>query len=92
MDEPSIIWTDYMQHRLELRDFDRAVVERIVRYSAERYIDMATGRSVAIGRHDKRLVLVPYEHSGNTLTPVTVHATSRKQITFRVKMGRFRNE
>ncbi len=92
MDETRIVWTDYMQYRLELRGFDRAAVEEVVRYSMERYVDTATGRSVAVGRDGKRLVLVPYERSGDTLTLITVHAVSRQQITFRIKTGRFRNE
>jgi hypothetical protein len=92
MDEAQIIWTDYMRYRLSLRGFDIAKVEQILRYSEERYIDATTRRLVAVGRHDRRLVMIPYEHEGNTLTPVTIHVTSRQQINFRVKSGRFRNE
>ena len=29
--------------------------------STERYYDTATLRTVAVGKHDKRLVLVPYD-------------------------------
>jgi len=78
-----------MEHRLELRGFDRALVERIVRYSAERYLDTATGRLVAVGRHGKALVMIPYEAEGNVVTPVTVHATSRSQVNARMESGRF---
>jgi len=92
MDETEIVWTDYMKYRLGLRGFDLATVEHIVRYSTERYIDTVTGRFVAVGRHDKRLVMIPYEREGDALRPVTIHATSRQQINFRVKSGRFRNE
>lgn len=92
MGETSIVWSDYMHHRLQMRGFDLETVEHIVRYSVERYVDTVTGRFVAVGRHDKHLILVPYKRSGNILTPVTVHATSRQQINFRVKTGRFTNE
>ena len=92
MDETRILWSDYMRYRLGLRGFDLAVVEHIVRYSVERYRDTVTGRLVAVGRHDERVVVIPYESSGEALTPVTVHVTSRQQINFRVKSGRFTNE
>ena len=92
MDEARIIWSDYMRYRLDLRNFDLAVLEHIVRYSAERYRDTVTGRLVAVGRHDERLVVIPYESKGEALAPVTVHVTSRQQINFRVKSGRFTNE
>ena len=92
MDETEVFWSDYMQYRLRLRGFNLATVERIVRYSGERYRDTVTGRLVAVGRHDERLIVIPYERSGETLTPVTVHVTNRQQINFRVKSGRFANE
>ena len=92
MDTPTeIVWTDYMRHRARLRGFDLAKIERIVRYSAERYFDTATGRTVAVGRHDDTLVVVPYEADARTLTPITVHVTTRQQISFWVKTGRFTN-
>ncbi len=92
MDEARIQWTEYMMYRVRLRGFDLAKVEQIMRYSSERYLDTATNRLVVVGRHDERLVMVLYERVGDTLTPVTIHATSRQQINFRVKSGRFRNE
>ena len=49
-------------------------------------------RVVAIGRHEKLFVMIPYELKGRTLTPVTIHATSRQQINSRIKSGRFKNE
>lgn len=47
-----IIWTDYMRYRAKLRGFDIAKIEHIMRYSSERYVDTATGRTVVVGRHD----------------------------------------
>jgi hypothetical protein len=93
MDTPlEIVWTDYLQHRVRLRGFDLARIEQIVRYSAERYFDTATGRVVAVGRHDDTLIVIPYEADAGTLTPITVHATTRQQISFRLKTGRYTNE
>lgn len=92
MDEATIQWTEYMMYRVRLRGFDVAKVEQIMRYSGERCLDTATNRLAVVGRHDERLVMVLYEQVGDTLTPVTIHATSRQQINFRVKSGRFRNE
>lgn len=92
MDKAQITWTEYMKYRLSMRGFDLAKVEHILRYSSERYFDTATGRQVVVGRHDQLLVMIPYESEENTLTPVTIHVTSRQQINFRVKSGRFRNE
>lgn len=92
MDETTIVWTDYMRYRIGLRGFDLLVIERIVRHSAERYVDVATGRYVVVGRHGRRLVMIPYERESQTVTPVTIHATSREQVKSRVKSGRFRHE
>ena len=92
MEEATIVWTDYMKYRLKLRSYDLATVEQILRYSSERYVDTVTGRMVAIGKHVKLLVMIPYERKGSTLAPVTVHATNRQQINSRLKSGRLRNE
>lgn len=84
-----IIWTEYMRYRVELRGFDLAKVEEIVRFSAERYVDRVTGREIVVGRHDESLVVIPYETSGEDITPVTVHRTPRQQVSSRVKSGRY---
>jgi hypothetical protein len=34
-----IIWTDYLRYRAELRGFDLAEIERIMRFGEERYFD-----------------------------------------------------
>ena len=85
-----VIWTDYLKHRARLRGFDLTTIEQIVRFSEERYFDTTTQRRVAIGRHGSLLVLVAYEQEGEALTPITRHATTRQQITFRLRTGRFR--
>ncbi len=36
-------------------------------YSAERYFDTETNRLIAVGRHDERLIMVPYEAYGDTI-------------------------
>lgn len=76
-----------------LRGFDLSKIEEILKFSEERYFDVATHRMVAVGRHDKLLVMVPYDETedetGDIITPVTVHATNRQQIKFRLISGRF---
>ena len=56
-----IVWTDYLKYRAELRGFDLLVVEKILRFSEERYYDTGTGRRVVVGRHGGLLVTIPYE-------------------------------
>ena len=92
MAETQIVWTDYMIYRTKLRGFDLDKVEHILRYSTERYGDSATGRHIVVGSHEKSLVIIPYELEGNIMTPVTIHVTSRQQVNFRLKSGRFGNE
>ncbi len=87
-----ILWTDYMKYRARLRGFDLAKIEQIVRYSGERYVDTVTGRLVAVGRMDDLLVIIPCDTGQDSITPVTIHATTRQQINFRLKTGRFINE
>jgi len=87
-----VIWTEYMKYRARTRDFDLPTIEQIVRSSEERYFDTVTQRLVAIGRHGHRLVMVPYDRTGDTLTPVTIHATSRQQVNSRLRSGRFAHD
>ena len=87
-----VIWTDYVKYRARLRGFDLAKIEHIVRYSSERYSDTVTGRLIAVGRIDDLLVIIPYDTDQGSITPVTIHATTRQQINFRLKTGRFVNE
>lgn len=81
-----------MQYRAKLRGFNLEKLEQIAHHSTERYYDTETGRAVMIGRYGKKLVILPYELDGDVLTPVTVHITTRQQINFRLKAGRFINE
>ncbi len=87
----SIVWTDYVRYRAELRGFEIQEIEGIVRYTSERYFDTRTLRKIAVGRHDSRLVMIPYEENKQEMIPVTIHATSRQQINFRLKTGRFKH-
>jgi len=84
-----IIWTGYMKHRAGLRGFEFSKIENILRHSAEKYLDTATQRLIIVGKHDDILVIIPYEQHGNEITPITIHATTRQQIKFRLKTGRF---
>ena len=88
----TIVWTDYMRYRAMLRGFDLAKIESIVRYSSERYVDSATGRLIAVGRHNDVLVLVPYEAEEGVITPITIHVATRGQIRLRLSTGRFTHE
>ena len=81
-----------MKYRTKTRGFDTDTIEHILTSSGERYYDTSTLRMVAIGKHDTRLVLIPYEKDNGDIVPVTIHATTRKQINFRIKTGRFVNE
>ena len=88
----SIVWTEYLQYRAALRGFELAKLEQIIRHSSERYFDSETSRIIVVGRHDKLLVMIPYEINNDSITPVTVHTTTRQQIRFRLQTGRFSHE
>jgi hypothetical protein len=87
-----IIWTDYFKYRVELRGFNLSNVEEILRYSTERYYDTATERLVVVGKDASILIIIPHEMNENEITPITIHATSRQQINYRIKSGRYENE
>lgn len=84
-----VVWTAYLKHRARLRDFDLAEIERIVRFSEERYFDVITQRTVVIGRDRKQLLLVAYEQKQETMIPIIVHVTTRQQVMFRLRRGRY---
>ena len=84
-----VIWTDYLRHRAHTRGFDLALIEQLLRFASERYFDTVTRRWVVIGRHGPRLVMVLYDQEQDAITPVTMHVTTRQQITFRLRTGRF---
>ena len=87
----AVIWTDYLKFRAAMRGYELATIEKIVSGAEERYLDTVTLRTVAIGRHGPTLVLVPYEVGELGLTPITIHATSRQQVNFRLKTGSYAN-
>jgi len=86
------VFTNYFKFRAELRGFDLIKAENIIRYSQERYVDIEIQRVVVVGEHGNSLVMIPYEESEMEITPVTIHATSRQQIKFRLNTGRFTYE
>ncbi len=88
----SIIWSEYIEYRLKLRKFNKILVEKILRFSEERYFDKDTNRFVAIGKDENRLLLIPYEKNEKAYIPITIHAISRQQINYRIKIGRFKYE
>jgi len=75
---PEIIWTSYLQYRATQRSFKLDLIENILRFSSERYYDVETGRSIVVGKHNKQLVLIPYEQNHNVITPITIHAITRQ--------------
>ena len=88
-----ISWTDYFRYRVKLRGFNLSNVEEIIKYSTERYYDTATERLVVVGKDANVLVMIPHEiDKKDIITPITIHATTRQQINYRVKSGRFDNE
>ena len=89
MEKIRIVWTDYIIYRANLRGYDLEKIEKIIRYSDERYFDAATNRLIVIGRHNGRIVMIPYERNEDTVTPITIHVITRKQINYRLKSGRF---
>jgi len=86
------IFSDYVKRKAQLREFDLTKIEQILRYSEERYFDTVTHRMIAVGKHDNRLVMIPYEKSVDSIMPVTIHAPTRQQLKFRLKTGRFIHE
>ena len=92
MSKKELLLSDYFQYRCRQRGFDVAEAETIVRFSSERYLDVETRRKVVIGRHKGQLVMIPYEETAHSLKPVTIHVTDRRQIRFRLNMGRLIHE
>ena len=63
-EESVIVWTDYMKYRAKFRGYELAKVEDILRHSGEKYFDTATQRLVVVGKHNDKLVPIPYEKHG----------------------------
>ena len=89
LSDAQVIWTDYLRYRARTRGFGLALIEQLLRFASECYFDTVTRRWVVIGRHGPWLVMVPYDQEQNFITPVTIHVTTRQQITFRLRTGRF---
>jgi len=87
-----INWTDYVKYRAALRGFELETLEVIIRHSTERYFDTETERHVVVGRHNLKLVMIPYDIENDTMIPVTVHTITRQQIRFRLNTRRFIHE
>ena len=78
-----------IKKEMERQEIPIDKIEDIVRFSAERYFDTETERLIAVGKHEKTLVIIPYEIIGDAIQPITIHATTRQQIKFRLQTGRF---
>ncbi len=92
LEKPEIVWSEYFKYRAKLRGFSLTKIEKILRYSKEKYFDIITQRRIVIGKHDKSLVMIPYEKTANSVIPITIHKTTRQQMNLRLKSGRFRYE
>jgi hypothetical protein len=79
---PEIIWTAYLRYRSIRRGFDLDLIKNILQFSSERYYDTETGRAIVVGKHAEQLVLIPYEQTESTITPITIHATTRQKNRF----------
>jgi tmRNA-binding protein len=77
---------------MNMRGYRKNKIEHIIRFSTERYFDTETRRFVIIGKHGIKDVLIPYDKKGTTIIPVTIHATTRQQIRFRILSGRLEHE
>ncbi len=86
-----IIWTEYLRYKATVREFRLSEIEKVLRYSTERYFDTVTHRFVVVGKCDDELVMIPFEREGNEVTPITVHVITRQQIRHRQLTGRFEN-
>lgn len=67
-------------------------IETIIKSSTERYSDTLIVSRFVVGCYDDRLGLIPCETDENYITPVTIHVTTRQQINFRIRTGRFTHE
>ena len=83
------IWSDYIRYKIKIRNFDLTKIDKILKSTSERYFDTLTRRLIAIGKHDNILIMIPHEIKGEIIYPITIHATTRQQINFRLKTGRF---
>ena len=61
-----IKWTEYVTYRAKLRGFDLDKIEEIIKNSNERYFDSSTNRRIAVGRHGKQLLIIPYDEIQGT--------------------------
>lgn len=86
------IFSNYLKYKAELRGFKLTKIEDILRYSQERYFDTVTHRRIVVGKHDDRIVAIPYDDSNESIMPVTIHTTTRQQIKFRLQTGRYIHE
>jgi len=87
-----IVWTDYFLYRATERKLDLSQIEKILRYSSERYVDTDTGSRIAIGSVENHIILVAYDLIEDGYEVITSHATNRQQITFRLNSGRYKHE
>ena len=48
-EQSAVEWSGYLRYRADLRGFEPAKIEKILRYSVERYFDTITRRMIAVG-------------------------------------------
>lgn len=89
-----IEYSQHIEYRLLLRGIDRALPERIYREAEHRYIDSATGHSIAVGRAvlygKDREVMVAYREDAGHVKLLTTHPLKEGQRESRTGSGRWR--
>lgn len=85
-----MILTPHAKTRMEEYEIKESEIEETIKYPEKLFLDIKTGRLVAIKKHGEKHLVVVYE-SNEEIVIITVFPTSKinKIVESRVKSGRW---
>jgi len=96
-----IHYTDYFRYRslgdfgyMQFRRIPAGAPEQIYLNATERYFDTETQRDIAVhrvrfGRRGRAQMMLAYEEYAEHVEFVTIHKINRREINFRIQIGRW---
>lgn len=87
-------YSEHLKTRIAIRKIEHELPQKIFENAAERFIDTATGHTIAVTKAlmygKERDVMIAYNYEGTDVKLLTIHPLKEGQKENRIKSGRWR--
>ncbi|MEM2135251.1 MAG: hypothetical protein QXS27_09040 [Candidatus Jordarchaeaceae archaeon] len=95
-DSLEIHYSKHLSQRLKIRKIPRDLPKTVLLKAEKRFIDTRTGHRIAIKKMsyggEERFIMVAFDISDKGITMITCHPIKEKQVSNRIKSGRWKHE